>query len=75
MDLELATTEDIVEELRSRRRLFLFVGIGASNRKVKQITYAYQGGTHGELMLLMEGLGQVLANSRSNDDVDAEDKD
>lgn len=75
MELELATTEDIVNELRNRGQLFLFVGLGASNRKTKQITYAYQGGTLGELMLLMEGLGQVLAESKTNEDVDVEEKD
>ena len=71
MELELATTDDIVRELRARGQLFLFVGMGTTNRKEKQLTYAFQGGTRSELLLLMEGLQQVLAEAH-NENGDAE---
>lgn len=63
MELGLATTEDIVRELKRRRQFFLFVGIGPTNRKEKQITYAYQGGTHSELVVLVDGLRQLIDES------------
>jgi hypothetical protein len=45
MDLELATVDDIVHELKRRQVNFLLVTVSPSNRQGAELTCAYQGAT------------------------------
>ena len=56
MDLELATVDDMIEELKRRGAHFVFVGISPTNLREKTMTYAFQGASPHEVVWLMRQL-------------------
>lgn len=62
MDLGLATTVDIIEELRRRGMHFVFVGMPVRNASPNELYFACQGISKGELLrmvlLMQESLRQ-----------------
>ena len=67
MDLELATTMEILEELRNREMHFIFVGIPTRNRACHEIYYACQGVSQGELLLMVRlAQHRLIRNDESN---------
>jgi hypothetical protein len=53
MDLELATTEDMLMELRRRQAHFVFIGQQNTNARQGEIFYAYQGASRQELAQML----------------------
>jgi len=73
MELELATIDDIIDELRRRKHHFLFVGAGPTNRTESEVIYAYQGDSYEELLWMIGGLRhQVMNSSGPNEPCDSE---
>lgn len=63
MELELATTDDIIRELRRRRKRFLFVGFETSNRQDKNlIVSAAQGTSRTDLLQLLAFARRTFTN-------------
>ncbi len=60
MDLELATIDDIIDELRRRKHRFLYVGVGQTNCAASEMTYAFQGESYEELLWMIGGLRKQL---------------
>jgi hypothetical protein len=62
MDLELATTRDILEELRKRGMRFVFVGMTTRNGRTGELYFGCQGSSareaHAMLRLLERRLTQ-----------------
>ena len=56
MDLELATIDDIILELRRRKLRFVFVGVGPSNLREAKITYALQCASPEEVIWMVRQL-------------------
>ena len=68
MDIELATTEDILEELHRREIRFAFVGLQNTNLKHREVHYACQGATRDEMLKLIRMLYRRV---KTTSDVDA----
>lgn len=68
MELELATIDDIIAELRRRQQRFLFVGVGPTNRREAEVTYAYQGESYEELCSMIGGLSRKVIDSSGLDE-------
>ena len=49
MDLEIATIDDMIEELRRRKLRFVFMGVGPTNLRESKITFAVQCASPGEV--------------------------
>lgn len=62
MDLELATTDDVIAELRERGMHFVFVGMPGRNTSPNELYFACQGISEDELLrmvlLMQESLRQ-----------------
>ncbi|MDA1053728.1 MAG: hypothetical protein O3C40_25040 [Planctomycetota bacterium] len=53
MDLELATTEDMLTELKRRQTHFVFIGCQNPNVPESEVVYAYQGTSRRELCRML----------------------
>lgn len=62
MDLELATTRDILEELRHRDMRFAFVGLPGRNGPAEEIYFACQGCSERDLVVLLRLMQHHLAH-------------
>ena len=56
MELELATVDEMIDELRRRELKFVFVGIIPTNRRAVDVTYAIQCASTGEVLWMMRQL-------------------
>lgn len=73
MELELATMDDIAEELHRRGHCFLFVGVGPTNRTESEVIFAYQGKSYEEIFRMIGGLRRhVIGRSGPNEPCDSE---
>ena len=73
MELEIATVDDIIDELRRRKQRFLFVGVGSTNRTESEVIYSYQGESYEELLWMIGGLRrQLMDSSGPNEPCDLE---
>lgn len=60
MDLELATTRDILEELHRRGTHFVFAGFQPTNARSGEMLFASQAFSRGEVRQLIQVLQQCL---------------
>ena len=67
MDLELATTEDMLMELRRRQVHFVYVGSQNTNAAQGEIVYAYQGTSRRELACMLRLVFKRLFRQGSDD--------
>ena len=67
MDLELATTEDILMELKRRQKHFVFIGEQNTNSQHGEVIYAYQGTSRRKLARLLRFVLERLLHGRSGD--------
>ncbi|MCA9108421.1 MAG: hypothetical protein KDA52_00620 [Planctomycetaceae bacterium] len=56
MNLEWATTDDLLEELHRRGTTFVFAGVPNTNRKRDQVHYACQATSSNEMLQLIRML-------------------
>ena len=56
MELELATIDDMIDELRRRKLRFIFVGVGPTNLREARITYAFQCASPDEVAWMVRQL-------------------
>jgi hypothetical protein len=68
MDLELATTAEILEELRNREMHFIFVGMPNRNRARHEIYCACQGVSQDELLRLLLLAQHCLIRNDASDE-------
>ena len=68
MDLELATTAEILEELRNRGMHFVFVGMSGRNRARNDIYCACQGVSQGELLRMLRLAQHRLTQNDESDE-------
>jgi hypothetical protein len=67
MDLELATTRDILEELRKRKLRFIFVGMTERNRGTGELYFACQGRSAREAQAMLRLLQRRLAQGEGQE--------
>ncbi len=67
MDLELATSEDMLMELERRHMHFVFIGAQNTNSRQGEVVYAYQGTSHRELARLLRFVLRRLRHEHPGD--------
>lgn len=73
MELELATMDDIAEELHRRKHCFLFASVGPTNGTESEVIFAYQGKSYDEIFRMIGGLSRhVIASSGPNEPCDSD---